>query len=213
MIYQMLTIKHDVRVCLDENLTTTALQGIADQETLSLDDLIVSKVLEAVKQAHNDAPYYMLEGKDFSSESVTWNTNDTSGVISLPVDFMRLVMFEMSDWERPVYTAISTLSPEYSKQKSRHKGIRGNAERPVVAIGMQPAGRTLEFYASKTNQATISRALYMPIPVIDINDGVDISEQCYQAVLYMTAGLVKATMGETEAAKLFFELYKNNIEK
>ena len=212
----MLTIKHDVRVCLDENLTTTALQGIADQETLSLDDLIVSKVLEAVKHAHNDAPYYMLEGKDFSSESVTWNTNDTSGVISLPVDFMRLVMFEMSDWERPVYTAISTLSPEYAKQRSRHKGIRGNAERPVVAIGLQPAGRTLEFYACKSvtpTPPTVSRALYMPVPVIDINDGVDISEQCYQAVLYMTAGLVKATMGETEAAKLFFELYKNNIEK
>ena len=212
----MLKIKHDVRVCLDENRTTTSLLSASDQETLSLDDLIVSKVLEAVRHAHNDAPYYMLEGKDFSSESVTWNTNDTSGVISLPVDFMRLVMFEMSDWERPVYTAISTLSPEYAKQKSRHKGIRGNAERPVVAIGLQPAGRTLEFYACKSvtpTPPTVSRALYMPIPVIDINDGVDISEQCYQAVLYMTAGFVKATMGETEAAKLFFELYKNNIEK
>ena len=209
----MLKIKRDVRVCLDENRTTTSLLSAADQETLSTDDLIVSKVLEAVKQAHNEAPYYMLEGKDFSSNSVTWNTNDTSGVISLPVDFMRLVMFEMNDWERPVYAAISTLSPEYAKQRSHHKGIRGNAERPVVAIGMQPAGRTLEFYASKTNQATVSRALYMPVPVIDINDSVDISEQCYQAVLYMTAGLVKATMGETEAAKLFFELYKNNIEK
>ena len=53
----------------------------------------------------------------------------------------------------------------------------------------------------------------MSITGIGINDGVDISEHCYQAVLYMTAGLVKATMGETEAAKLFFELYKNNIEK
>ena len=218
MVHQILDIKRDVRVCMDENRTTTSLLSAADQETLSLDELITRNVLEAVRRVHMEAPYWMPDnGTAFGSGGVVWHNDhsgqpDTCGHITLPGDFMRLVVFEMSDWERPVYAAITTDDPLYAKQKSRHKGVRGNPQRPVVAIGVTAAGRTLEFWSCKTQLATVSRGLYLPYPTEDAMGGIDIAEPCYRAVVYMTAGLVKTAQGEAERAKNYFEMAKSLIQ-
>lgn len=216
MIYQVLNIKRDVRVCLDENRVDTSLLSVGDADTLSLDTLIGSKILEAVDRVHSEVPYYLLEvGNDFTTSPVTWDSEYRCGYLLLPDDFLRLIVFEMSDWERPVYADISTLDPEYAKQKSRVKGIRGTAERPVVAIGMRPVGRVLEFYSCKSHAgtqqdpyATVSMAEYVPRASEDALGGVNICERCYRAVVYTTAGLTLVSCGEVERAKNFFEMAK-----
>lgn len=231
MVFQLERIKQDVRVCLDRNQTDTALISDGDEETLQLDEIIQSKVLEAVERVETEAPYYLLEqgnsfqydndGVDDDSNGVVddepravyWKTNDTCGWIFLPEDFMRLVVFEMNDWEVPVYNAISTADPDYLKQRSRVKGIRGCAERPVVAIGVRPEGKVLEFYSCKSNTATVTKAVYRPYPTFDLYGGVDISERCYKAVVYMTAGLTLTSCGEPEKAKNYFEMAKTYLEK
>lgn len=209
MIYQVNNIKRDVRIALDEDRTSEALLQDGDSDVLKLDQIIESKIVEAVQRVHQEAPYYLLEaGKNFADRAVYWNTNDTSGWLILPNDFMRLVVYEMSDWERPVYGAISTLDPEYAKQRSRVKGIRGCAERPVVAIGMRPVGKVLEFYASKEADAQITKAVYVPYPVVDEYGGIDISERLYKAVVYTAAALTLISCGESERAKDYLELAK-----
>lgn len=199
MIFQINDIVADVRVCLDENRVETSLLGDSDEDTLRLEEVIRSKIVEAVDRVHLAAPYWMLEQGHNLRASIHWEPMEC-GYLLLPDEFLRLVVFEMSDWERPVHEAISTLSPEYKLQRSRIKALRGTAQRPVCAIGVKPFGKMLEFYSCKTNTATVRRAVYIPIAEIDANDGVDISEQCYTAVVYTVAAATLITLGEAQQA-------------
>ena len=205
MIYQLDKIMQDVRICLDQNMTSDALLESGDIDTLALDDIIRSKILEAVQRVHMDAPNYLLEGGHNFADAVYWRESE-SGWVLLPQDFMRLVVFEMDDWEQAVYQAISTDDPEYEKQRSRFKGIRGTAQRPVCAIAIRPEGRVLEFYSCKSKDAQVSRAMYIPYPKIDEDNGVDICERCYNSVVYTAAGLTLLTCGEVEKGNAVSEL-------
>lgn len=215
MIYQLDRIVRDVRVALDENGVDNALLMDSDEDTLRMDEVIRSKVVEAVERVHMEAPYYLLEqGHNFegASDAVYWGDQE-SGWVLLPEDFLRLVVFEMSDWERPVYSAITPADPLYAKQHSRVKALRGVAQRPVVAIAVRPEGRVLEFWSCKSEDARITRAVYMPHAYIDDYGGVNISERCYTAAVYMTAGLTLTALGEAEKAKTMFEMSKTYLEK
>ena len=195
----------DVRICLDQNMASDALIESGDIDTLSLDEIIKSKILEAVQRVHRDAPNYLLEGGHNFGDAVYWRDLE-SGWVLLPKDFLRLVVFEMDDWEQAVYQAISTDDPEYEKQRSRFKGIRGTAQRPVCAIAIRPESRVLEFYSCKSKNAQVSRAMYIPYPKIDEDNGVDICERCYNAVVYTAAGLTLLTCGEVEKGNSVSEL-------
>ena len=205
MIFQIDRIMEDVRVCLDQNMDSGALIESGDIDTLSLDEIIRSKIVEAVQRVHAAAPYYLLEQGHNFGEELYWGDME-SGWVLLPLDCMRLVVFEMDDWERAVYTAISTDDVEYDRQRSRFKGIRGTAQRPVCAIAVHPEGRVLEFYSCKSEDAHVSRAVYIPYPKIDRDGGIDISERCYKAVVYTAAGLTLLNIGETERGNAVSEL-------
>lgn len=207
MIYQLDKIMQDVRICLDQNMTSDALLDSGDIDTLALDEIIKSKILEAIQRVHSDAPNYLLENGHNFGDAVYWRELE-SGWVLLPKDFLRLVVFEMDDWEQAVYTAISIDDPDYEKQRSRFKGIRGTAQKPVCAIAIRPEGRVLEFYSCKTTDAKVSRAMYIPYPKVDEDGGVDVSERCYNAVVYTAAGLTLMTYGEVEKANTLSDLAK-----
>ena len=211
MIYQIDKIMQDVRVCLDQNTTSGSLVDSGDIDTLSLDEIIKSKILEAVERVHLNAPSYLLEGGHNFGDAIYWRELE-SGWVLLPQDFLRLVVFEMSDWERAVYTAISTDDPDYEKQRSRFKGVRGTAQKPVCAIAIRPEGRVLEFYSCKSTDAQVSRAMYIPYPEIDEYGGVDISERCYKAVVYTVASLTLITLGEAEKGNMLSEVAKTFLQ-
>ena len=205
MIYQIDRIMQDVRICIDQNMQSEALLDTGDIDTLALDEIIKSKILEAIQRVHMDAPNYLLESGHNFGDAVYWKELE-SGWVLLPADFMRLVVFEMDDWEQAVYQAISTDDPEYQKQRSRFKGIRGTAQRPVCVIAIRPEGRVLEFYSCKSTDAQVSRAMYIPYPSIDDDGGVDVCERCYNAVVYTAAGLTLITCGEVERGNNVSEL-------
>lgn len=214
MIYKIEDILKDVRVCLDQNMTSETLLSESDQETLALDEIIRSKILDAICRVEGGAPTHLLEeGHDFG-ENIYWDEDKRRagcGWTLLPADFMRLVVFEMNDWERPVYEAIDPTRAEYALQRSRYKGIRGNPQRPVCAIAMRPEGRALEFYACNDNSALLSKAVYIPYPEIDEDDGVDICARCYTSIVYMIAALTLATYGDTDKASTMTEQSKNAL--
>lgn len=201
----------DVRVCIDQNTTSGSLVDSGDIDTLSLDEIIKSKILEAVERVHLNAPSYLLEGGHNFGDAIYWRELE-SGWVLLPQDFLRLVVFEMSDWERAVYTAISTDDPDYEKQRSRFKGVRGTAQKPVCAIAIRPEGKVLEFYSCKSTDAQVSRAMYIPYPEIDEYGGVDISERCYKAVVYTAASLTLITLGEAEKGNMLAEVAKTFLQ-
>lgn len=196
-------------MCIDQNMVSDALSGIGDVDTLALDDIIESKIVEAVQRVHMEAPYYLLEVGHTFGGTINWGDQE-SGWILLPDDFMRLVVFEMDDWEQAVYAAISVDDPLYAQQRSRFKGIRGTSQKPVCAIAIRPQGKVLEFYSCKSEEATVSRAVYIPYPEIT-NGSIEISEPCYTAVIYMAAGLTLSALGETDKASTMMELSKTFI--
>lgn len=211
MIYNIDKIMEDVRVCIDQNMTSEALVESGDIDTLALDEIIKSKILEAIQRVHMEAPPYLLENGHNFGDAVYWKEME-SGWVLLPSDFMRLVVFEMDDWERAVYTAISVDDPDYEKQHSRFKGIRGTAQKPVCVLAIRPEGKVLEFYSCKSTDAQVSRAIYIPYPVIDDDGGVDVSERCYNAVVYTAAGLTLMTCGEANQATALSDLAKTFLQ-
>lgn len=211
MIYNILKVVKDIKVAIDQNVTSEQLAAVEDIDTLTLDEIIRSKVVEATKRIESNAASYFLEGGHGFGEAISWGDLE-SGWILLPDDFMRLVVFRMDDWERAVYNTITPSDKEYIKQSSRYKGVRGTAQRPVCAIVMRPEGRALEFYSCKSEDATVAQAVYLPYPKIDENGGVEICERCYEAVVYMAAALVLTTLGDTERSKTLTELANSIIE-
>lgn len=205
MIYQIADIIRDVRIAIDQNMTSEKLLTTNDIETLSLEEIIQSKIVEGVRRVEMTAPaHYLEEGHSFG-DSICWKELE-SGWIPLPDDFMRLIAFRMSDWEQTVYTAISADDPLYQKQNSRMKGIRGNIQKPVCAIVNRPEGKVLEFYSCKTEDAYPVVATYIPYPKIDNYNGIDISERCYTSIVYTIAALVLTTYNEREKASALIEL-------
>ena len=199
MIYQVWKIARDVRVAIDENMRSEQLITDEDIETLSLEALVRSKIEEAARRVEEAAPVHLLEEGHNFGDAIHWKDLG-SGWVLLPDDFMRLISFKMSDWERTVYTAISVTDPIYQKQSSRYKGIRGNVQKPVCAIVKRGEGKALEFYSSKSEEAQVEQATYLPYPTIDADDGIDICEKCYTAVVYTAASLVLTTYGEADKA-------------
>lgn len=208
MVYKIQDVMSDVRVCLDQNVTSDALAGIGDLETLSTDEIIRSKVCEAIKRVHSEAPYHLLDGGHNFGDAVHWKEKECGWVL-LPEDFMRFVVFEMDDWVRPVFTPISADAPEYALQSSRFKGIRGTAQRPVCVISLRPEGRVLEFYSCKSQSAKVNRAVYLPYPKTDRYGGIEICQRCYDAVVYTIASLVLTTFGDADKSSALNELAKS----
>lgn len=212
-VYPLDKVAKDVRIALDQNMASDALAEIGDVDTLALNDIIKSKIVEAVKRIHSDAPPHLLDGGFNFGDAVYWNKDgrDFSGWVLLPEDFMRFVVFQMDDWERAIFSAISTDDPEYEKQSSRFCGIRGTAQKPVCAISIRPEGRVLEFFSCKSEDAMVSRAVYLPYPKVDKYGAVEICQRCYDAVVYTTAALVLTTFGDTDKSNLLNELAKSSL--
>ncbi len=218
-IYRLDKIIKDVRIAMDHNMQSDTLISIGDVDTLALDEIIKSKIVDAVKQIHASAPAYLLEYMhSFGDTGIQWDDDNVCGYIILPDDCMRVVVFEMDDWERPVFTPITADSPEYTKQSSRFRGIRGSVQKPICVIAIRPEGRVLEFYSCKTTDAMIARAVYIPYPEIETeideitgakNYGIEISEKCYKSVIHMIASLVAYTLGDIEKGSTMAELSKS----
>lgn len=209
-IYRLENIMRDVRIALDENMSSEKLTLLGDVDTLSLNDIIKSKVEEGVKRVHSSAPSYLLDCGHNFGEELYWGEM-CSGWVLLPEDFMRLVVFQMDDWSRAVYHAISEDDPLYILQSSRYKGLRGVPQRPVCAIAIRPEGRVLEFYSCKSEEAKVSRGVYLPYPCIDRDGGIEICMKCYTAVVYTIASLASVTLGESEKSNVFNELAKSAL--
>lgn len=211
MVYNIYDVMRDVRVCLDQNMSSEQLLQTDDVDTLALDDIIRSKILEAVVRVHTNAPTYLLEQGHNFGDAVFWGDLE-SGWVLLPQDFMRLIVFEMSDWERAVFTAISTIDPEYELQRQRIKALRGTAQKPVCVLTTRPEGRALEFYSCKSEEAYVSRAQYLPYPKVDKDEGIDICERCYTAVVYAAASFVSLTLGEADKASALSEISNTALQ-
>ncbi len=199
-----------VRVAIDMNKGDEPLFVEGDTDTLTLDEIIMAKLADAVRLVEMEAPATMLEsGHDFGDN--IFIGEDGKGFVILPEDFMRLISFRMSDWKRTVFEAISENDSQYALQSSKWKGICGNPEKPVCAIVRRSEGKVLEFYSCNDNTATVTQATYVPIPKIDIDGGIDVAENCYRAAIYRAASLALASVGD-QLSTTMLEISKSLLQ-
>lgn len=191
-----------VRVAIDMNREDPALIADDDTDTLTLDELIKSKIEEAAIIIESRAPVYLLDSGKPLSGSLTFSKEIGigRGRLQLPDDFLRLITFKMSDWERAVTTPIFENDRAYKLQSSRFAGLRGNPQKPVVAIVSEPTGLVLEFWScTGGSTVTLQRGRYLPIP--KITDGnIEICEKLKKAIEVYAGYLTTGTTGDRELA-------------
>lgn len=206
MLYKVSNIIRDVRIAIDENMSGEQFLSEVDIETLSLEDIIYSKIEEGARIVESTAPIFLLgEGHNFGDS--IWRGPKGSGYVNLPDDFMRLIAFRMSDWERTVYEPITVEDKLYKCQSSRYKGIRGNVQKPVCVLVTRPEGRVLEYYSTKSDNAQVTIASYIPYPIISkIDNVIDLSPRCYKAIVYKIAALTISAFGDEQKVTLMNKL-------
>lgn len=214
MNYKVTDLKRDIRIALDQNMNSTPLFDTGDIDTLSMEQIIESKIVDAARTVMRDAPLYLLDGGVNFGDSIGWfsQVGYGGGYMLLPDDFLRLVSFQMSDWSRAVTNPISEDDPLYARQSSRFPGIRGNTQNPVVAIVTRPSGLVLEFYScSMGANVAIKHASYIPMPKID-DGSIDICEKLKPAVVHYAAYLVALTIGQGDAAAALLNISKDLMQ-
>lgn len=235
--YKVADILKDVKVTLDSNNVNTELENAGDDTTLELNEIIESKILESIKQVHSIAPVYLLDYgfnvnggfvENSLGNSIHYKNKGSGenvwylGWIELPEDFMRLVMFEMSDWDKACFELKDTNTPEYKQQQSLFKGVRATKTNPQCFLSARPYGRILEFYPYNPTITTsgelispsITRGVYIPYPkFIEDESGeyVYICGRCYNAVIYTICSLVATTLSEIDKSSVFVELAKSSL--
>ena len=221
MVFSVADIKRDIRIALDLNMSRTAVKDIGDVDTLTLEKILERKIVPASHIVTREAARHLLDGGVAFGESVRWDVREGygSGSIPLPNDFLRLVSFQMSDWSYPVINAITEDDPMYALQHSRDGGVRGNPQKPVVALSQQPVGKGLEesglwleFFSCAAGEGTfVKRATYMPIPKI-IEGYITISKNLKPAVVYYAAHLVALSIGAGDLATMMLNTSKELMQ-
>lgn len=213
MEYSVTDLTREILVAMDMNERQEALIKQGDTDTLTLEEIIVSKIAQAARVVESNAPVWLLDSGRALSGSITFakEIGKGRGRMKLPDDFMRLITFKMSDWERAVTQPILETDPQYLLQSSRFAGLRGNPQRPVVAIVSEPTGLVLEFWSCVGGEAvSLQRGRYLPIPKIK-EGGIDICEKLKDAVVLYAAYLTCLSTGHTEQAEGLLEQSKQLI--
>lgn len=214
MKYPIQEIISDVRKALDENSQEESLAAVGDVDTLMLDEIIESKIEDGARVVENSAPHHLLDSGRVFGDSVEWSgkAGYGSGSIHLPDDFLRLAVFQMSDWAYAVTEPIYQDNPLYAQQHSRFAGVRGNTEAPVVAIVLQPIGHVLEFYSCSAGaDVYVKYARYIPIPKIR-NEEIELCEKLKPAIIYYIAHLVAQTLNNADLAEKMLSTAKSIAE-
>ena len=168
MLYSIRQIVSDTRVALDHNAEERPLIQLRDSYTLTLDQLIASKIEPAAREVMEAAdPLLLAPGRPVRTQ-LSWERQPGWGmaVLPLPDDCLRLLSVRLSDWSRPA-RIITDTHPDYRWQSSPFAGVRGNPDRPVAVVTQRPTGWVAELYSSSGGDGvTLLQAQYAAVPLV-----------------------------------------------
>lgn len=208
MEYKLSELARMVRVVMDRDMTSAALGGLGDVDTLGVDDIIRASIPRAVRLALLSAPLYLIDtgtdGTDAAKGGISMSAQGDGyvGRFRLPDDFLRLVGVRMKSWKRNA-RGITEDDAEYQRQLSEYAGIRGNASNPVAAVVQGADGLYMELYSSASEGDTLEWFRYIAMPAIgggaDVDGGViALPERLADATVYLAASLAFESLGARE---------------
>jgi hypothetical protein len=213
--YDIDALVKDIRIILDQNQISSQLIAVSDIDTLSVNEIIKSKIAVAARVIETNAPISMLDGITLGSEetqsdgtiktsyTIAWKSAIGIGMgsILLPDDFMRLIVFQMSDWNKPA-TIITEDDPKYEMQSSRYPGVRGCPQKPIAAIVLRSGGLTLELYSCTAGSSvTVKHGRYIPIPSI-MDGSITLCVKLVDSIEYYAAYLACTELCSGETNKI-----------
>lgn len=152
-------------------------------------------------------PLHLIQPTSFADEQHDMRSNGT-GIVHLPLDFLRLSSFQMAEWDRPVVKAISKEHPLYNLQKNNI--TRGKPSKPVVVIGYyldvydsnsveDNLGGTkyvkaLEYFSVVTDH-TIDHALY----IAKVTADTDFPDSLVDVLAWQCAANILQVLGSEKA--------------
>lgn len=171
-------IEKKAYVCLDEFYPDQPLSS--DTEGFP-----IAKFLDdAIRYVGRVAPVRALgQGVDFSQNPIE------NSSVELPDGFVRLISFQMSDWDLPVVEALYSDNPRYLQQAD--PVLKGSTKRPVVFIC--DGDTTLEWYSSSS---TIQKA-----KAFVVSDDINYPEKISEVIAWKTAELVLSALNNVAAVQ------------
>lgn len=198
MIIAFEKIVSSVLMKLDENeeiLREKESYGIPGTELVDLiGELLEEVATEVILRAPASA---LIDSKDAEGE-IEWE-GPGRGSVSLPVDFLRLAYFRMSDWDRGVSDVVEYGSESYSLRFHPRRDRATVRTSPAVSVGGGRGMNILKFIGSRDPGAYVEQLRYIPVPSADMDGMVFIPERLVPAV---TDSLAERVRGVREQTKL-----------
>lgn len=226
MTFSIANIVEEIRIVLDQNMNSSPLTDLGDVDTLSLDELIKSKIIDAAAAVLKAAPVPLLS--DVASALTGTLTIAESvphkATLSLPSDFLRLLRFKLASWQYPVHEALLASSREYINANSPYN-VRGTKDRPLVfllpggIVNSQPVQK-IEAYSAVGVGDALDNCLYVKYPSTDTphdaaepgNEQISLGSQLKRPTVYYAASLVAMSTGSKEAAERLLAICNESLK-
>ena len=209
-----------VRITLDENQVESEYLATGT-DNMELDEMIRAKLVYAVRSILEMCHVGMMEAEEMDlPDTAQLPTDDGSGSILLPEDFLRLVSFKLQSWNRAVTTVADEGSPTDLIQ--RNPFTRGTPLKPICVFAHNAEGqRTMEYFTAGRGEDgkadhSIERSLYIPIPSVqsgDDGDTIGIPGLLRSSIVYYCAGLVEISRGNPEQGDTFLKIATSNFKQ
>lgn len=193
---ERLELVNAVRRKIDEvSAADTPLQSVTIADENAMDTIIESMLDESAREILLKAPFQRLEITSANPAPVRNETDKTIGYIQAPDDYLRLVSFRMSDWQRPVVEL--AIKGDAISKRQYNKHIRGGVAKPVGVLSRNGQGTIIEYFSTNADQHTVAEFLYIKsAPAEDIKD-----LQMIDALVWICAGKVLSVMGNITQAQ------------
>ena len=179
---------------IDENGEIQIDRMEAGYEAASVSDLISEIAGDVAAEVILAAGWKEIDEWEELPGEVEW-IEPGHGEVSLPSDFLRLMVFRMSDWRRGVTTVVNPDSEVYALRFNSSFGRRNIRKAPMVALWGGAGGGRLEFIGSTDPGAYIARAGYVPRPLADDREVLLIPRSLLQRVVDAVSLKVLSVIG------------------
>lgn len=199
----------DVRHILDEQELLSGIEW-ETEDALPISERIKALYPEAMNAVRLILPLSRLKASEMGEVKHEYSTQQGTGRIALPNDYLRLASFKMRGWKRSCRRAIDEGTEEYQFQLNR--ATRGGVMRPVVAIVND--GTELEYFSLPigTTPHEIETATYIKQARSISED--EATDESYNLLVWWLAKDVAVTMqrnatGIMETIKTMLSGYGN----
>lgn len=194
-----IALVNKVKTLLDEISPADAMiVDVGVEDNNPIDQIIESLLDESAIELLLKAPFYRLDIATLDADPIANEHDKTTGYITLPDDFLRLVYFRMSDWLRPV-TELAMQGDALSlRQYNKH--IRGGVARPVGVLSKNREGMIVEYYSTNAQQHQVADFQYIKRVCAE-----QIPTQLVDALCWICAGKSLVVMGRADAAKTAYD--------